>query len=81
MNIELSLWQYVVLGFFGFTAAWVDSIAGGGGIISIPAYLWMGLPPQFALGTNKLSASFSSIFFDDKLFLFFFLYSSYISFL
>ena len=61
MNIELSLWQYVVLGFFGFTAAWVDSIAGGGGIISIPAYLWMGLPPQFALGTNKLSASFSSI--------------------
>lgn len=39
-----------------FLAGFVDAIAGGGGIISISAYLAVGLPPHLALGTNKLSA-------------------------
>ncbi len=34
----------------------MDGIAGGGGIISVPAYLLAGLPPHLALGTNKLSS-------------------------
>ncbi|MDD4028568.1 MAG: TSUP family transporter [Caldisericia bacterium] len=58
--MELSITSYIMLCIFGFIAAWVDSIAGGGGIITIPAYLAAGIPPQFTLGTNKLSASFSS---------------------
>lgn len=44
-------------------AGFVDSIAGGGGLISIPALLAVGLPPHLAIGTNKLQAccgSFSS---------------------
>ncbi|MCX7885496.1 MAG: TSUP family transporter [Caloramator sp.] len=41
----------------GFVAAFVDSIAGGGGIISLPAYLFAGVPPHFALGTNKFSST------------------------
>jgi len=41
-------------------AGLVDSIAGGGGLITIPALLGVGLPPQVALGTNKLQASFGS---------------------
>lgn len=44
----------------GFCAAFVDSIAGGGGIISIPAFLLAGIPPHLALGTNKFSASCAS---------------------
>lgn len=38
----------------GFVAGFIDSIAGGGGLITIPALLLSGLPPQLALGTNKV---------------------------
>jgi len=37
----------------GFSAGFVDAIAGGGGLISLPALLALGLPPADALGTNK----------------------------
>lgn len=40
-----------------FLAGCVDAIAGGGGLISLPAYLFAGLPPHMALGTNKMSSS------------------------
>lgn len=40
-----------------FVAGFVDAIGGGGGLISIPAYLFCGLPPHLAIGTNKLSSS------------------------
>lgn len=39
-----------------FLAGFVDSIAGGGGIISLPAFLLTGMPPHLALGSNKLSS-------------------------
>lgn len=39
-----------------FLAGFVDAIAGGGGIISVTAYLAVGLPAHLALGTNKFSA-------------------------
>lgn len=45
----------------GFMAGFVDSIAGGGGIISLPILLSVGIPPHFALGTNKLQSSFGSL--------------------
>ena len=45
-----------------FLAGFVDAIAGGGGLISIPAYLAAGLPPHFALGNNKFSSSFGTLF-------------------
>ena len=40
-----------------FLAGFVDSIAGGGGLISLPAYLFAGLPIHTAIGTNKLSSA------------------------
>lgn len=40
-----------------FLAGFVDSIAGGGGLISLPAYLFAGLPTHMAIGTNKLSST------------------------
>jgi uncharacterized protein len=44
----------------GAVAGCIDAIAGGGGLITIPVLLGIGVPPQFALGTNKLQASFGS---------------------
>ncbi|NCN05252.1 MAG: TSUP family transporter [Spirochaetales bacterium] len=52
--------QLVFVLFAGFSAGFVDTIAGGGGIITVPALLAVGLPPHLALGTNKLQASFGS---------------------
>lgn len=40
----------------GLIAGTVDAIAGGGGLISVPVLLGLGLPPQLALGTNKLQS-------------------------
>ncbi|MFR3272614.1 MAG: TSUP family transporter [Slackia sp.] len=40
-----------------FLAGLVDSIAGGGGLISLTSYLIAGLPAHAALGTNKLSSA------------------------
>lgn len=47
--------------FTGILAGWVDSIAGGGGLITLPILLNAGIPPVMALGTNKLQSSFGSL--------------------
>lgn len=39
-----------------FLAGFVDSVAGGGGLISLPAYLFIGIPIHLAAGTNKFVA-------------------------
>ncbi len=44
----------------GFIAGFFDSVVGGGGVITLPSLLWAGLPPYFALGTNKLAGTFAS---------------------
>ena len=44
----------------GLAAGFVDAIAGGGGLIALPVLLSVGLPPQVALGTNKLQGSFGT---------------------
>ncbi len=41
----------------GLIAGFVDAIAGGGGLITVPALLHAGLPPHIALGTNKLQSA------------------------
>ncbi|MBI5473279.1 MAG: TSUP family transporter [Ignavibacteriae bacterium] len=55
-----SLWTIPILFLTGAIAGLVDSIAGGGGLITIPVMLSIGLPPQVTLGTNKFQASFGS---------------------
>lgn len=40
-----------------FLGGLVDSIAGGGGLITLPGYLIAGVPPHMAIGTNKLSSA------------------------
>lgn len=46
--------MFVILGPLLFLTGFVDSVAGGGGLISIPAYLFVGLPVHLASGTNKV---------------------------
>lgn len=58
--MELGLTQYLILIAGATLSGFVDSIAGGGGIISIPLLLSVGIPPHAAIATNKLQASFGS---------------------
>jgi hypothetical protein len=44
----------------GFISAFIDSVVGGGGLISLPALLLVGLPPNIALGTNKMASAMGS---------------------
>ena len=57
MEFVLTLdWAFILL-LVGFAAGFVDSIAGGGGLITVPALLAAGLSPAQALATNKLQSS------------------------
>lgn len=58
---ELNITIILGLMFFGFFAAFIDSVVGGGGLISIPALMFFGLDTVAAIGTNKVSASMGSI--------------------
>jgi len=49
----LPVWTIVALAIAAFFAGTVDAIAGGGGLITLPALLAAGLPTQIAIGTNK----------------------------
>lgn len=44
-----------------FLAGFIDAIAGGGGLISLPAYLIAGIPAHQAIATNKLSSSLGTL--------------------
>jgi hypothetical protein len=54
--VSFDLTILVALGFVGMLAGFVDAIAGGGGLIAIPALLAVGIPPVTAFGTNKLQS-------------------------
>lgn len=58
---DFNLQTFLFLAVTCFIAAFVDAIAGGGGLISVPAFVASGLPIHVAMGTNKLAASFSTL--------------------
>lgn len=60
--MELNWLNFIIVCPLVFLAGFVDSIAGGGGLISLPAYLLAGVNPKLAIGTNKLSSSFGTFF-------------------
>ncbi len=61
MTAELTFQTYTLLFLTGLCSGFVDSIAGGGGLIALPVLFSVGLPPQVALGTNKLQGSFGTL--------------------
>ena len=56
ISIEIILF----LGIIATLAGFIDAIAGGGGLLTVPALLWVGIPPLNALATNKLQGCFGS---------------------
>lgn len=59
--MELTWTTYLIVCPLVFLAGLIDSVAGGGGLISLPAYYLAGLPPVLAAGTNKLSACLGTV--------------------
>ena len=55
--MELSFVQFLIVCPLVFLGGFVDAVAGGGGLISLPAYMIAGLPVINAIGTNKLSSA------------------------
>jgi hypothetical protein len=62
MEFIITPYTYLIILPLIFIAGLVDAIAGGGGLISVPAYLVAGLPPHIALGNNKMSSFFGTLF-------------------
>lgn len=60
MTIEFLL-LLAVLFAVGTLAGFVDTLAGGGGMLTLPALMLSGLPPDAALATNKLQGSFGTV--------------------
>lgn len=59
--MELTWQSFAIVCPLVFLAGLIDSIAGGGGLISLPAYYLAGLDPTLAAGTNKLSAGLGTL--------------------
>ena len=55
--MEITYQTFLIVCPFLFLAGLIDAIGGGGGLISLPAYLIAGLPPHTAIATNKLSST------------------------
>lgn len=53
----MNLIPFLIICPLTFLAGLVDAIGGGGGLISLPAFLLAGLPPHAAIATNKISSS------------------------
>ena len=58
--MELTPWTFAIVLPLVALAGFVDAAAGGGGLISLPAYLAAGLPAQLASGTNKMGSVFGT---------------------
>lgn len=62
LTANLPLWILFALFCVGALAGFVDTLAGGGGMLTVPALLISGLPPDAALSTNKLQSSFGTCY-------------------
>ncbi|WP_026567089.1 TSUP family transporter [Bacillus sp. UNC41MFS5] len=61
MLFDLDPSLLLILVVFGFLAAFIDSVVGGGGLIALPALLFTGLTPAAAVATNKLAGTIGSL--------------------
>ena len=59
--MTVNYWTLLIICPLVFAASLLDAVAGGGGLISLPAYLIAGLPPHNAIATNKLSSSIGTV--------------------
>lgn len=61
MFFDLDPTLLIILVVFGFLAAFIDSVVGGGGLVALPALLFTGLTPAAAVATNKLAGTIGSL--------------------
>jgi hypothetical protein len=54
--------EILILIAVGFIAGFINTIAGGGSLLSLPVLIFLGLPPNVANGTNRIGILFQSIF-------------------
>ena len=59
--MEITIITYIFLFALAFFAGLISSIAGSGGLLTLPALLWFGLPPLNALATNKVQSSLGTL--------------------
>ncbi|WP_281648381.1 TSUP family transporter [Parendozoicomonas sp. Alg238-R29] len=58
---EMTLWIVSALMLSAFAAGFIDSVAGGGGLILVPSFILAGLPPQVALGQEKIVSTLGTL--------------------
>ncbi|NIY85189.1 TSUP family transporter [Vibrio hepatarius] len=58
---DITLWVLVALMLSAFAAGFIDAVAGGGGLILVPSFILAGLPPQVALGQEKIVSTLGTI--------------------
>ena len=54
--LEFNIYWVIALAFVAFLAGYIDAVAGGGGMLNLPALLFVGVPPVSALAVSKMSA-------------------------
>ena len=52
----MEAWQLLLLAFAGFASGWINVIAGGGSLLTVPVVVFMELPGPGANGTNRIAA-------------------------
>ena len=57
-----SILEILGLIFIGFVAGSLNTIAGGGSLLTLPILIFLGLPPNIANGTNRIAILFQNIF-------------------
>ena len=64
-----TIWQALIICPLIFLAGFIDAIAGGGGLISLPAYMIAGFPVHVSIASNKLSSAMGTTFVTIKYFM------------
>jgi uncharacterized membrane protein YfcA len=58
---DITIWILIALMAAAFAAGFIDSVAGGGGLILVPSFILAGLPPHVALGQEKIVSTLGTI--------------------
>lgn len=59
--MEITITQYLIVCPLVFLAGLMDAIAGGGGLISLPAFMIAGIPAHLSLGSNKMCSAMGTM--------------------
>ena len=58
----MEIWQIPVIFTIGVIAGFINTLAGGGSLLTLPMLIFLGLPTAVANGTNRLAITVQSIF-------------------